>query len=103
MPSSYARWTMAAVVSAPLSLGRLAIGAPPRLSRETRSVVRPSGTRSPGSGILPTLLHRHFTHVLGIALAFGSAAAWGCGDFLSGLMSRRLPLLTVLLFTQAAG
>ena len=42
-------------------------------------------------------------YVLGTALAFGSAAAWGCGDFLSGLMSRRLPLLTVLLVTQAAG
>ena len=41
--------------------------------------------------------------MLGIALAFGSAATWGCGDFLSGLMSRRLPVLTVLLVTQAAG
>ena len=41
--------------------------------------------------------------MIGIALAFGSAAAWGCGDFISGLMSRRLPVLTVLLVTQAAG
>ena len=41
--------------------------------------------------------------MLGITLAVGSAAAWGCGDFLSGLMSRRLPLLTVLFVTQAAG
>ena len=42
-------------------------------------------------------------HVTGIALALGSALSWGCGDFLSGLMSRRLPLLTVLLLSQAAG
>jgi len=41
--------------------------------------------------------------MLGILLALGSALTWGCGDFLSGLMSRRLPLLAVLLFTQAIG
>ena len=41
--------------------------------------------------------------MLGIGLALGSAVSWGCGDFLSGLMSRRLPLLAVLLTTQAAG
>jgi hypothetical protein len=52
IPSSYARVTMAAVVSAPLSGGRLANGAPPRLNRETRSPVRPNGTRSPGSGMV---------------------------------------------------
>jgi drug/metabolite transporter (DMT)-like permease len=39
----------------------------------------------------------------GIGLALASALSWGCSDFLSGLMSRRLPLSTVLLTTQAAG
>jgi len=39
----------------------------------------------------------------GILLALSSALTWGCGDFLSGLMSRRLPLLAVLLFSQAVG
>ena len=41
--------------------------------------------------------------MLGIGLALASAITWGGGDFLSGLMSRRLPLLTVLLVTQGAG
>jgi drug/metabolite transporter (DMT)-like permease len=41
--------------------------------------------------------------MIGVLLALGSAVTWGCGDFLSGLMSRRLPLMTVLLGTQAAG
>ncbi|HEU5317934.1 MAG TPA: hypothetical protein VFX49_17615 [Chloroflexota bacterium] len=39
----------------------------------------------------------------GVLLALGSALTWGCSDFLSGLMSRRLPLAVVLLGTQAAG
>jgi drug/metabolite transporter (DMT)-like permease len=42
-------------------------------------------------------------NVLGILLALASALTWGSGDFLSGLMSRRQPLLVVLLVSQAAG
>jgi drug/metabolite transporter (DMT)-like permease len=36
-------------------------------------------------------------------LALCGAAAWGVGDFLGGLGSRRLHVLTVLLLSQAAG
>ena len=38
-----------------------------------------------------------------IALGFGSALVWGAADFLGGLKSRQLQLLTVLLISQAAG
>src|SRR5215212_4988369 len=93
---------IAAAVSSPLESGSPPIGAPPRLRRETRSFVLPSGTRSAGSDICPSRILRG-RRMVGVLLALGSAATWGCGDFLSGLMSRRLPLLSVLLATQAAG
>jgi hypothetical protein len=35
-----------------------------------------------------------------MVLALGAALAWGVSDFVSGVTSRRLPLLWVLLFTQ---
>jgi drug/metabolite transporter (DMT)-like permease len=38
-----------------------------------------------------------------IALGFASALVWGAADFLGGLKSRQLHLLTVLLVSQAAG
>ena len=38
-----------------------------------------------------------------IALGFASAVMWGAADFLGGLKSRQLALLTVLLGSQAAG
>jgi len=41
--------------------------------------------------------------VLAIALALGSSLAWGISDFLGGLKSRQLALLTVVLGSQAAG
>lgn len=37
------------------------------------------------------------------ALALGASVAWGGSDFAAGLASRRLPLLAVLLGSQAAG
>jgi uncharacterized membrane protein len=36
-------------------------------------------------------------------LALAASVAWGAGDFLGGLKSRTLPLLTVLLLAQAVG
>jgi drug/metabolite transporter (DMT)-like permease len=41
--------------------------------------------------------------VAAIALGFASAVVWGAADFLGGLKSRQLQLLTVLLISQAAG
>jgi hypothetical protein len=41
--------------------------------------------------------------VAAIALGFCSAVVWGFADFLGGLKSRKLPLLTVMLVSQAAG
>jgi drug/metabolite transporter (DMT)-like permease len=41
--------------------------------------------------------------VSGPLLALGASVSWGVGDFLAGLRSRRLPLLTVLVVSQAAG
>lgn len=38
-----------------------------------------------------------------IALGFASALVWGAADFLGGLKSRQLQLLSVLLISQAAG
>jgi drug/metabolite transporter (DMT)-like permease len=41
--------------------------------------------------------------MLGIALALASSVAWGTSDFLGGLRSRRLSVLTVLLVSQPVG
>jgi drug/metabolite transporter (DMT)-like permease len=41
--------------------------------------------------------------VLAIGLALGASLAWGCGDFLGGLKSRTLHVLTVLALSQVAG
>lgn len=40
---------------------------------------------------------------LGVALALGSAVAWGAGDFMAGLAARRIPALGVTVGAQAAG
>lgn len=39
----------------------------------------------------------------GLVLALASSLCWGVSDFLGGVQSRRLPLLRVMLVTQAAG
>lgn len=39
----------------------------------------------------------------GPLLALGASLSWGLGDFLAGLRSRSLPILTVLVVSQAAG
>jgi drug/metabolite transporter (DMT)-like permease len=41
--------------------------------------------------------------VLAIGLALGASFAWGLGDFLGGLKSRSLHVLTVLVVSQVAG
>jgi drug/metabolite transporter (DMT)-like permease len=41
--------------------------------------------------------------MLAIALALSASVLWGFGDFLGGLKSRVLPLLTVLVCSQAVG
>jgi uncharacterized membrane protein len=41
--------------------------------------------------------------MLGIALGLGSSVAWGVSDFLGGLQSRRISVLTVLLVSQPVG
>jgi drug/metabolite transporter (DMT)-like permease len=41
--------------------------------------------------------------VAALLLAFASSVAWGAGDFLGGLKSRRLPLLNVLVAAQFTG
>ena len=40
--------------------------------------------------------------MLGVALALGSSVAWGVSDFLGGMQSRRLSVLTVLLVASLA-
>ena len=41
--------------------------------------------------------------MLAIALALGSSVAWGTADFWGGAITRRLPVLSVTLVSQAAG
>lgn len=41
--------------------------------------------------------------MLALALGLGSSLCWGVSDFFGGLQARRLPLLPVMLVTQAAG
>jgi drug/metabolite transporter (DMT)-like permease len=41
--------------------------------------------------------------VAALLLAFASSVAWGAGDFLGGLKSRRLPVLNVLVAAQLTG
>lgn len=41
--------------------------------------------------------------MLALALGLGSSLAWGVADFMAGLKSRRLDVLTVLLLSQLAG
>ena len=41
--------------------------------------------------------------MLGPLLALAASLSWGLGDFLAGLRARRLPVVTVLVVSQAAG
>ena len=41
--------------------------------------------------------------MLAIALALGASLSWGLGDFLGGLKSRTLHVLTVLVLSQVVG
>lgn len=46
---------------------------------------------------------RAYVAVTALVLAFCSSVTWGFGDFLGGLLSRRLPLLNVIVGSQLAG
>ena len=41
--------------------------------------------------------------MVALGLALGASIAWGGSDFLAGLVTRRLPVLTLLVLSQAAG
>jgi drug/metabolite transporter (DMT)-like permease len=41
--------------------------------------------------------------LIALVLGFGSSVSWGVADFLGGLQSRRLPLMNVLIGSQASG
>ena len=41
--------------------------------------------------------------MVALGLALGASIAWGGSDFLAGLVARRLPVLNLLLLSQAAG
>jgi drug/metabolite transporter (DMT)-like permease len=41
--------------------------------------------------------------VLGIALALSSSLSWGVADFIGGLQARRVPLLRLMVLSQAVG
>jgi drug/metabolite transporter (DMT)-like permease len=41
--------------------------------------------------------------MLALAFALSSSLCWGVGDFIGGLQARRIPLLRVILVSQAAG
>jgi uncharacterized membrane protein len=41
--------------------------------------------------------------MLALAFALSSSLCWGLGDFIGGLQARRMPLLRVILVSQAAG
>ena len=41
--------------------------------------------------------------MLAVVLGLGSSIAWGVSDFLGGIKSRRLEVLSVLLLSQAVG
>ena len=40
---------------------------------------------------------------LGVPLGLGSGLCWGAADFFGGVQSRRLPALTVAIWSQLAG
>jgi hypothetical protein len=41
--------------------------------------------------------------VTAVLLDLGASFGWGCSDFIAGVKSRALPVLSVLLVSQAAG
>ena len=41
--------------------------------------------------------------MVALGLALGASIAWGGSDFLAGLVTRRLPVLTVLALSQGFG
>jgi drug/metabolite transporter (DMT)-like permease len=41
--------------------------------------------------------------VLTVALALSASLCWGSADFLAGVATRRIPVLTVLLWSQVIG
>lgn len=59
--------------------------------------------RSSPDALLPADPRRRPLNALAASLALGCALAWGVADFSGGLLSRRLPSLTVTVVSQLAG
>jgi drug/metabolite transporter (DMT)-like permease len=62
-----------------------------------------ASTTESTDGTSPLIRLARIRRVAAIALGFASAVVWGAADFLGGLKSRKLQLLTVLFVSQAAG
>ena len=63
----------------------------------------PTGPRPSPSAAASSGSSRRSAGVLAVALGLGSSIAWGVSDFLGGLKSRSIHLLSVLLVSQAIG
>jgi drug/metabolite transporter (DMT)-like permease len=59
--------------------------------------------RSSADARFPSATHPLRLNALAVFLALGSAITWGVADFSGGLLSRRLPTLTVTAVSQLAG
>jgi len=64
---------------------------------------RSGGVRSSADAAFHSPAPRRPLSALAVSLALASALSWGVADFAGGLLSRRLPTLTVTIVSQSAG